>query len=223
MKQFTATERVGSFRSPMSLDVGRLSAGDAFRLLGLAIASLAVASVGALLAWLAWPGELLLISMFRFIFLCLGLLVAGLGVGLAGLVIYLTQVDWFAYQHRLADYHKLVVDSHKATGGVDIERTVTGWELSSTMPAHMLVLALSVHQAVMEGNLDFSSRGLIGDRWLLGLRLGDVNQSQARQMSQMFPALGLVAGRKGGNAGEWVPQSTDEVIQLVTKNWTKAR
>lgn len=223
VKQFTASERIGPAKLPMSLDVGRLTARDAAQLGGLAVAALGVGAFGALLAWLAWP-EFGTWSGWRVVFVGFGLSVGGLGVGLAVVVGRLSVNDWVSYQRRLEDIHQLYLESHEQAGGVEIERTLTGWELALDKPLHVLALALSVHERVMQGDQTaFSERkiGADGSIWLGGVKLGQISQGAAAEGSRLLADVGLIQGRGPRQAGRWAAQSTDDVIRAVTRDWAR--
>lgn len=223
VKQFTASERIGPAKLPMSLDVGRLTARDAAQLFGLSIAALAVAAIGGLLAWLAWP-DYVGWSGWRVVFVSFGLAVGGLGVGLAVVVGRLSVRDWTSYQQRLDDIHQLYLESHEQAGGVEIERTLTGWELTLDKPLHVLALALSVHERVMQGDQTaFSERkiGADGSIWLGGVKLGQISQGAAAEGSRLLADVGLIQGRGPRQAGRWAAQSTDDVIRAVTRDWAR--
>lgn len=223
MKGFIATERVGPAKVPMSLDVGRLTPRDGFQLLGLAVGALAVASLGSLLAWAAFPLYPSDLSIIRLVFVVFGASVAFLGAALAWLTAWFCWRDWTFYQQRLADYHTLVLASHEQAGGVEIERSVTGWELTATNPVHVLAVALAAHRRAQAGELAHSVRALEGPVWLGGVRLGDVSGSEAEAISRKLAALGLVEGRAARSAGRWLPDSADEIIQRVADRWSDVR
>lgn len=221
VKQFTASERVGPAKVPMNLDVGRLTARDAAQLLGLAVGALAVGAVGGLLAWLAWP-DFSSWTGWRFIFVSFGGAVALLGIGLAVITALFAVRDWLAYQDRLADYHMLAMASHEQTGGVEVERVITGWELLTDRPLHALGVALAVHERVSKGEASpFSTRQLEGPVWLGGVRLGDLTSAGAEQTSKLLSDVGLVTGRQARQAGRWAAISEQDVIRAVVRGWAK--
>ena len=223
MKGFIATERVGPAKVPMSLDVGRLTPRDGFQLLGLAVGALAVASLGSLLAWAAFPLYPSDLSIIRLVFVVFGASVAFLGAALAWLTAWFCWRDWTFYQQRLADYHALVLSSHAQAGGVEVERQVTAWDLTATNPLHVLAVALSTHRRSQAGELAHSVRALEGPVFLGGVRLGDVSPSEAEALARKLAELGLIEGRAPRIAGRWVPDSAEYVLARVADRWNNTR
>lgn len=223
MKSFVATERVGPAKMPISLDVGRLTARDGFQFFALASGALAAGSLGALLVWIAYPSFSSDWSGFRLIIVTFGASIALLGLGLALLTVWFGATDWIAYKYWLADCRELYLTSHDQSGGVEIERTFAGWELTSTHPAHVLAVALAVHQRSLTGELAHSVRALEGPVWLGGVRLGDVTSTEAEALSRKLAALGLIEGRASRSAGKWVPQTPDDIVKRLTDRWSTAR
>lgn len=223
MKSFTATERIAPAKLPMSLDVGRLTAREAFQLFGLAIAALAAGSLGALLSWLAYPSYISDWSGVRLVAVLFGASVALLGLGLASLTAWLGALDWISYRRRIDDYHELYLSSHQETGGIEIERSLTGFELTATNPLHVLAVALAAHRRNQAGELAHSVRALEGPVFLGGVRLGDVTSSEAEALSKKLADLGLIEGRAPRTAGKWVPDTIDTIVSRVADRWNASR
>lgn len=222
IKQLTQTERIGPAKVPMDLNVGRLTARDAAQLLALSVGALAVGAVGMLLAWLCLPDYMSDLSGWRVVFMAFGLSVSVLGVGLAVITAWFYWRDWTFYHERLADYHQLYVESHQTTGGVEVERTITGWELMTDRPLHVLGVALAVHERVMKGEASpFSTRQLEGPVWLGGVRLGDLTPATAEETSKLLSDVGLIKGRQARQAGRWSADSEQDVIKAIVGKWAR--
>lgn len=211
----------------MNLDVGRLTMREAAGLGGLAVAALAVATVGGLIAWAAGPHAYEAIdrlSGWRFLLWLFGVAVGVLGWSFSVVVCYLTLQDWTQYRQRLNDWHYAALESFDRSGGVQIEQTLTQWELGAQQPLHVLAVALAVHAKVAAGEAGaYSVRQLAGPTTLGHVRLGDVPQAQTEAMGKTFEQLKLITGRAPRKAGEWAPKSADDVVRLVAENWPKVR
>lgn len=227
MRGMTASEVRRPVEPRMNLDVGRLTVREAAGLGGLAVAALGVATVGGLIAWAAGPHgyeDPANVSGWRFLLWSFGGLVAIVGWGLAVVICYLTVTDWLEYRRRLTDWHYAALDSFNQNGGVQIEQTLTQWELSAQQPLHVLAAALAVHQKVLAGEKNAHSvRQLAGPAWLGLLRLGDVPNGQAEALGKTFEQLKLITGRAPRSAGEWAPKTADDVVRLVMENWPKVK
>lgn len=223
MKIVQATERIAPAKLPMSLDVGRLTARDGFQLFGLAVSALAAGSLGALLAWSAYPAYLSDWNGVRFIAVAFGVSVALLGVGLAGLTAWFGVLDCVTYQQRLGEYHRLYIKSHSSAGGLEIERSVTGFELTATNPLHVLAAALVAHKGNLDGKSAHSVRSLEGPVFLGGVRLGDISPTEAEAISKKFADLGLVEGRAPRQPGRWVPETTEYIVSSLAERWNRTR
>jgi hypothetical protein len=222
MRGATLTEAVRPVRSQMDLDVGRLNPREAVQLVGLTVGSLFVATLAALLLWLVWPKEFETWSAVRFVFaafaLGLGLLAGGFGV----VVARLTLDDWTEYRGRLNEWHAVAIAAYEANGGREQVRELTVWDLSPSMPLHVLGVALSAHRRVQQGqDTPWSVRALEGPVMLGGRRLGTVSRSAAEEFSRDLAKLGLVSGRAPGRAGTWAASSEAQVVELVVNNWRK--
>ena len=224
MRGMSMSETVRPVEPRMSLDVGRINPRETVQLLSLTVGCLLVVPLAALVVWVAWPSEFASWSGFRLVFVLLGVLVGTLGL-VAGVVVYwLMLVDWFEYRSRLADWHQVSLDGYVAAGGQETHTELTQWELSPSLPLHVLAAALSVHRRAQEGTPSpWSVRRLEGPVMLAGVRLLDVSASAAVDLANNFAALGLVQGRGERKAGEWVPRSEGEVVELVARNWRKVQ
>ena len=223
-QQITATERIGPAKMPMDLNAGRLTFQEGAQLFGLGVGALAAGALGALLAWLVWPISLWEWSGWRFILAAFGLGTGALGLGMASITAWFAFREWSGYLRRKEDYHQLYIASHENVGGVEVERTITGWELVTDRPLHMLGLGLAVHERVLKGEeTPFSERKLLGDGnvWLGGVQLGKVTPAVAQEASRFFADVGLVQGRGSRQAGRWAAQNEADVIQAVSKYWAR--
>jgi hypothetical protein len=195
---------------PMDLNAGRLDVtraalAGAFVLVALLVALLGLWIVGRSVGLLGLG-------------LGLGLVVLGLGLGLVVLVVSIR--EWIDHRARVEAWHALALESYRKNQMSETIEHVTEWTLTIENPAHVLLAALTVHLRQRQGNeLAHSTRQLAGPIFLAGRRVGDLSKMQAESMSRQFARLGLIEGRSERIAGEWVPQSADEIITLVTRNW----
>lgn len=224
MQQVTATQSTRPARSPMDLDVGRLTMREAAQLGGLAVASLAVATLGGLLARLTLPTSFDELAGWRFVLFGFGLALLVVAFGFGVVVCGLTVADWHGYLVRKADWHDATLRAYTALDGVETDQSLSITDFSPSVPLHVLAAALVTHRRVLAGaDSPFSVRQLAGPVFLDAVRIGDVSGSAAEELPRVFASLGLVKGRGPGRAGEWVPTTEAEVIAAIAKNWGKVK
>jgi hypothetical protein len=211
----------------MNLDTGRLTMLEAAQLGGLAVGSLFIAALGGLMSWGAGPGQhetLQSLGGFRFWIWFFGSSVGLVAFSLGAAVVVLTVRSWLRYEQRLQDWHEVSMEAVIQNQGVEVSQTLTAWELTPSTPRDVLLVALAVHARVQAGESNAHTvRALAGACWLGDIRLGDVGGGQPERIAKAFTDLGLVKGKAARKAGEWIPESTDQVIELVDKNWRKVR
>lgn len=198
---------------PVSLDDGRIDVGRAAMAGGFVLASLAVASLGL---WLVSVGSSTGASLVGFF----GLGVSGVSLTIGGCVFYVSITEWLDRRRRVEDWHIATLEAWREQGGAETVEQVSEWSLSTENPGHVLLAALYVHMRRSAGEeLPYSARALRGPLLIAGRRAGELSKLGAEQMGRRFAELGLVAGRTEGRAGEWVPETADQVIELVTDRW----
>lgn len=221
MQGITATEVRRPIEPRMNLDVGRLYLRDVLALAGVVLGLLALGTLGSYLVYLVQPAQPAPWSGWQFVLVIFGSSVAALGFGLALVVSRLLYLDWTTYHQRLQEWHEVALDACSSTGGVETQQSYTLWELQSAQPRDVLLVALAVHVRVQAGEPTPYSVRQLDDCWLGGLRLGDVRNGE--QMARSLEQLGLIRGRGQRKAGEWVPQTADEVLHLVQRNWSQVK
>lgn len=222
MRGVTTSESKKPAQLPVDLRDARLKLAEAIQLLGFSLLALALAVVGVSVALAVTPQPPAAWSGFRFWFFLFGSGIGSLCVYVAWQVVRLMIASWQDYREWCWMYVEVDIQGRQVTHNTEQETTVTAWELSTSTPRDVLLVALAVHYAVKAGNTAAHTvRGLQGDKWLGGIRLGDVNTTQAQRMSKALAQLGLVSGKGEKKAGEWVPESTEEVLQLVDGNWSR--
>ena len=206
--ELTQTKR--PIAPPIDLNAGRLDVARA----ALAGAFVLVALVVVLLGlWIFGRSESLLWRSF-------GGALALVGLSLGGIVLVVSVQEWTDHRARIADWHALAIDSYRDSQMSETIEQVTEWTLGVDNPAHVLMAALTVHLRQQEGNqMAHSTRQLYGPVFLAGRRVGDLSKLSAEGMGKQFARLGLVEGRSERNAGEWMPESADEIMALVIRNW----
>lgn len=223
MRAITASETSRPVRSPMELDVGRVTPREVLAVAALTVCLLFVAAFSGLMCWVILPrGPFQDWAGWRFAFLLFGVAVSLFSLGLAATLIQLVYQDWTEYRQRLNDWHEVALAAYQANDGQEVERTMTISDLSPALPLHMLAVALSAHRRVQQGTPSaFSVRSLEGPVFLGGVRMGDLSPSAAETASKQLATLGLIKGRGPRQSGEWVPQSETDVIGLLIDNWKK--
>lgn len=222
MAQVTATQTTRAQRAPMDLDAGRMTLEDARQLGLMALASLAISTVGGLLARLTLPGSLDELAGLRFVLFLFGLGVLVVAFAFGALVCWLMIGEWLNHRARRDRWDEASLKAYEAREGLEVEQTVSVTDFTASRPMHVLTAALMVHRAVLAGEeFPFSTRRLEGPAFLDGVRFGDVSKSTAEELPRVFARLELLKGRGPRQAGEWAPKSEAEVVQLVTRNWGK--
>lgn len=197
---------------PVDLDAGRLDVVRAALAGAFVLGCVLVAALGAwaLLSAIEHNNRLGSIVAGAVVLVCL---VFG------GVVLWLSVLEWVRHQDRLSAWHDAALAAYSDAGAETIE-TVSEWELSIDNPGHVIVAALDVMLRLRDGSeMPYSVRELRGPIMWSGRRVGSLSKIGAESMSRRFADLGLVAGRREGFAGAWVPRSADEVLDLVLRNW----
>jgi hypothetical protein len=141
------------------------------------------------------------------------------------IIIWITVQEWRSYQRRLQEWHEVTICAVERAGGVEHTTSYTATELSSTSLRDVLLLALLVHRNQGQRKAH-TLTALEGEHWLTSSngnqhRIGDVRPGEAERIGALFAALGLVEGRDKRRAGQWVPGSEGQVIDLIEQNWHK--
>jgi hypothetical protein len=120
------------------------------------------------------------------------------------------------------DWHNAALLAYQENGQEVVEH-MSETALSPSNVGHALLLAIYVHMRLADGAVTpWARRSLSGGLWIADRRAGDVSDMAAREFADTFARLGLIAGRDERIAGEWVPRSADEVVSLVSKNWSQS-
>lgn len=211
--------------APVDLEHGRFEPHQVVSLWGIAAAALAVGSFGGLLvSWgsatltSSW-GWLAGLGMWLAIF---GVLLMVLSYAVALAISLLATRGWWLHQQRVEDWHQVQITAYEAAGGQETRREVLQRTLTTSEPAHALLVALHVVQQAREGvATPWSSPKLTGPLFYNGVRLGDLSKAEAEDFSRLLAEVGLVKGRRKGFAGQLAAASEGEVLQLVASNYGK--
>lgn len=216
------TERTTALQPPMTLDKDWSHWRTMLIYIGSGAGLILIGFVfGQSAAW-TWPGQYEISSSGRLLWAYGSAFLACLLIGIGLRLVFLPQLREAEAQRWRREWHNQTMDNHQAAGGVITEREFSEWELSADTPGHVIWTALSVHRRAMQGtDTPWSVRHLEGPVLIGGLRVGELNTSEAREMPQVFAQLGLIAGRGQKKAGEWVPQDEGEVIDLIDRNWRR--
>lgn len=217
-------------RTPMSLDVGAPTPKDALFTTGVTIVFLFAASLGGLIAWLFTPKDAYdqwyAWSVIGALFgAAVALYCAVQAVIFGGL----TSKGWKNYHERLQDWHNATLDYYDRNNGTVTYSAYSAYDLTADKAHHVLLTALAIHyqqQNDNEGRRTPFTRRALEKGLFIGydnnsVRVGDLQGTQPEKMANTLAQLGLISGRGTRVAGSWVPQDTDEVVQLVVKNWHK--
>jgi hypothetical protein len=225
MTKFTSErEHTRPANIPVDLNQARLKLAEAFQLLGYALLCLFVAVVGASLGLAAAPWANLSTGGFRLVVFLFGAGVAGVSLWLAASTTRLTVQSWTAYLDWCWMYVEVDVAGREQTGNVEKETEIQVWELTVNNPRDILIAALGIYWATKQGKENAHAvREMQGDMWLDGIRLGNVNTTQAQRLGKALGLVGLIEGRGNKSSGTWKAESADDVLHIVAQNWQKVR
>jgi hypothetical protein len=198
---------------PVTLDDGRLDVGRAVALAGFVFGALLLGALGA------WAGVAQLDGGSGAVG-ALGAAVALLAWGFGGTVGTLGALEWLDRRRRVEDWHNAALVAYEEAQGAETVEQVSEYTLTTSNPAHVLLAALWTHMRLREGvETPYSARKLTGPGFLAGRRAFEVSKLGGEEMSRRFAELGLVQGRADGRAGEWVPETAEEVWDTVLRRW----
>lgn len=193
---------------PVDLNAGRLDLVRAALAGGFVLLALLVVLLGV---WIFSIAESRILLFF-------GAMLAVIGFSLGGVVLWVSVAEWLDHRRRIADWHELSLESYARLQGAETVQHVSEFELSVENPAHVLLAALLIHQRVIAGeSTPYSVRSLHGPFFLANRRVGNLSKLSAEMMSRKLAQLGLIDGRAPGLAGGWVPQSADEILEIVSR------
>jgi len=211
-KKTEATQTTKIAAPPMNLDAGRINWREAIHLFWVSVVGALVATLGIYLIYLVFPPA----SGGHVALLIFGSMLTALGLSLASTWL-IGMESWRAYSVRLDAWNSLHMKIWKRQQGIDTTRTIKTWELLDSDFGDVLLTAISTHAQLDHVETPWSKRKLEGAVWLDTHRLGDV--TDGAKMRTKFTELKLITGSEERNAGEWVPRSFDDVVQIVSKNW----
>lgn len=195
---------------PVDLDAGRLDVVRAALAGGFVVLALLVTLAGV---WIVSAAESTLLRWF-------GATLAGVALLFGGVVLWISVSEWLDHRGRIADWHAVSLDAYERLQGAETVQQVNEFELSVNNPGHVLLAALWIHQRVQQGQeTPYSTRAMQGPIFLATRRVGNLSKLSSELMGRRLAELGLIDQRREGTAGEWVPQSADEVLDLVTRKW----
>lgn len=197
---------------PIDLNQGRLDMVRAAAAGGFVLAALLVAGVLTWAAVGAYEAALWVVVVFAG-----AALVAC--VVFAAIVLVVAVAEWLDHRRRVQEWHGESLEAYRKLGAETMEH-VTEYTWSSNNIAHVLLSAVYV-QLLIDGGTDtpYTVRKLEGPVFFKNRRVGDISRLTAEELGRRFADLGLIEGRSERNAGEWVPRSHDQVVELVLKNW----
>lgn len=143
----------------------------------------------------------------------------------------ITIVLWEDYLHRLRDWHQAELWAYTARDGVETTQAVSVYEYSADVHYQAFVTAILKHRETLRSaqqrELPYSTRGLEHPLELSSgantLVMGNLTGTQPERMSNRLAELGYVVNRKPGYAGEWQPQSYEDIIDTFAARWAKLK
>lgn len=193
---------------PVSLEVKQVSVAHLLALVALALGLLLLASLVVYLG-LVWPD----LSP-------LSLVVSLPALALSGLVVWLVAAELRArlrYHNLITEWHYAALERYQSGQADAVSTTTATLDMSADNPAHVLLVALWLHQRIQLGATP-SVRVLEGPLFLAGRRVGDLSRDTSQAMLNLFAQRGLIAGRGPRAAGTWSPSSADEILELILEH-----
>lgn len=225
------TELIRPAQSAMDLDAGKPNAKDAFFSGGFTLASLLFAAIGCWLSVWSLPRQYDDSSLW-YVATGFGSLLALFALRMGWRWGNMTIEEWADYQYRKQEWHEVTIEAYRALRGQERIISYGEYELNPALAHHVLLAGLAVHRSVMQSGsgraVPYSVRSLeeklyIGNNASNTVLVGELKGTAPEKMSNTFAQLGWVRNRKDGKAGDWAPQSVDELINTFTQNWGKVK
>lgn len=232
MIQRSVTQNVRPAEVPVNLNVGAPDAKQALFTAGFTFGAILIAAIGAGIAALSFPRSALdQWNALRVIGIVMGIAIAATAFVYAFVMGNVTVGLWQGYQKRLNEWNDAALDMWYAQNGVETTTEISQLELTPSIAGHVLLTALAIHHRLAQSprysNAPWSVRGLEDKIYLAGTNnsvlLGEITGTRPELMSERLYQLGLVRDRKPGAAGVWVPESYDQIFEMVARNWSKIR
>lgn len=211
--------------APVSLEHGRFEPGQVVQLWLVALGAIGAGSLGGL--FLTWGsaafdsewGWLRGLGMWLAIF---GVLLMVLSYAVAVAVSLLAARGWWMHQLRVDDWHIAQLAAYEAAGGQQVEREYTSRTLTTSEPAHALLVTLAVLDRARAGEATpWSSPKLTGPLWFGTVKLGELSKSEAEAFARLLGEVGAVTGKRKGYAGQLATSDPGELLALVARNYGK--
>lgn len=131
--------------------------------------------------------------------------------------------EYKAWRVRVNDWNEALLAQFAETGSTSTEETYTEWEMQADNIQHVLLTAIGLHNRIQAGKT-FSINGLYNDGLILW---GDHQRKfgsfatahQARLMLDRLAELKVIGERSKTKAGVWLPETLDETIETIERNW----
>lgn len=214
----------------MNYEASRFDWRDSLPKLAIVIGAFLVAALAGTLVSLIAPRtswEWQEASIARQVWIWFGLAVLGTCgiVAISGVVLLVR--GWWETESRRARSFEQDLEARQLSGGLEIERTASAWELDAAIPLHMLALVVGLHFQIQDRRQQapWAVRNMTGPLMIGGsrsmIKLLEVTEHEAREAGQTLAQLGLVHGRGDKSAGQWVPETLEEAVRLLADNWRK--
>lgn len=135
---------------------------------------------------------------------------------------------WFAidlwamisYQFFLHAYRMVELDNRRETQGLEVEESITEWELDTDNARDLLVAIIAMQWQVNNNRrAPWAHRVLTEDGlWFDRRKLADVGDWQARRLPDVLSQMGYISDRSGDErkAGNWTIQPLPRAYNLVS-------
>lgn len=216
----------------MDLNHGKIDPKEAFVMAGFSLVSIFVMALGGMLTVWSSPKYTFDWTWYRAIGMLTGILISSMGFRFAWSMSGLMLHSWRAYHDRLYEWHTAELEMYRNQLGVETITEVSQLEITPQVCKDVLLTALAIQYRLQTTDqryqhVPWSVRGLEEKLYLDGgnhsILLGEISGSKPELMSATLADLGLVRDRKPGSAGDWVPQSYDDIFTAISKNWNKRR
>lgn len=226
MQQRQYQRQYATEKPPSDLDYGKLEWKSVGIYVAMILGGALVGGALLLVAILIWPKDYdVQWSAYR---------VVGVGApGAAGaacflfasVVAYRVLRGWQQHQAWIAQLRKHWLESSKAREGLAVNESGTEFTLRPSRINDLIIAVVAIQAAVERGEpTPWGVRVLRGDDGPLGLAdgnratyFGSFSPRGAEEAAKTLEQAGLIAGRKQGHGGRWVPQDLGEAIQMVIK------
>ena len=223
----SARERISTQAGAMDLNAGRPALADAVKLFLFSAAAWCVVCIGLVVVAAVWGGspyEHRALTLLRYLAGATGGGLAALAVFYGGALGHVYVSEWYGYQLRRDAWHRAELRAYSQAGGQVVDRQLTVKALTTSEPAHLLLVALALAEKIRNGQArEPSLAALQGDVWCGLFKVGELSKPAAEEFLTALAQMGVIKGRTKGKAGQLATLDAGELYTLATTRAGRVR